>query len=245
MPYSPKTKKNRRRRPYKKKGKRAKTMKVVAMPPQMVYKPNLQGRQSGLPLSRTVTLRYVTRIGIAAVVGNAINFYRFRANSIWQPDYTNNPAYNPHQPFGRDLYSNLYRKYIVKSSKIRVEISPGGGMGGMVGVHLESDAITAPYVNATSYIEAKKGTWITLNPRAGAAPFPNIGCAFSAKKFFNITDIKDNFAEYGALQAANPNEEAFFNIYQQNFDSTASTTNYLVTIDYTVIYGDPIDQLPS
>ena len=83
--------------------------------PQRKYKPQRSLALSGFPQSKVVRLRYVEAIGINPVItGNG--FYVFRANSIFDPNYTG----VGHQPMGHDEWSQSYNHYAVLGSKIKV-----------------------------------------------------------------------------------------------------------------------------
>lgn len=61
-----------------------------------------------------VTLKYCTILPFDLTTGYAER--TFRANGLYDPDYTG----VGHQPFGRDKYTNEYRKYVVINSFISV-----------------------------------------------------------------------------------------------------------------------------
>jgi len=195
---------------------------------------SLMGRPGNLILPKFATMRYCEQITITSSSG-ILSSHDFRANSIFDPNSTG----TGHQPMGRDTYATLYNHYMVTGAKITVK--PTHNLAATVpyaiGVLLSDGAV--PYTHYTEFIEAKKGSWRTVT--GNATNTPSIVCKFSAKKFFNLSDTKDNSRVFGATFGSNPEELAHFHIWYQILESATDTIPLTVTIDYAVQFHEPKD----
>lgn len=202
-----------------------------------------QGFISGLPKQRTIKMRYS---GLGTLVNPAdgtIVLKQFRANGIFDPDYTG----TGHQPMGYDQWKSYYNHYVVLGSRISVRIIPSqdsAGYSAAVGMYL-SDNFTLPYTEYTAFIEANKGSYTICN--GASTNIKALHTNYSAKKFFNVTDVKDNLDRLGSAQNADPTEAAVYNLWYQAADLSTGPTNlqYIVTIDYIVSWSEPQDLAQS
>lgn len=193
------------------------------------------GVPSGIPLSRRGYLRYSESINIVSASGS-LGAHLFRANSCHDPDYTGVGR----QPMAWDEWKALYNHYCVVGSKIKVTVLSDSGTTSpfVVGVYL-SDGTTLPYTNWNGYNEAKKGTQVMINGTPNVRTQSAVA-KFSAKKYFNVTDIKDNFQRLGALTSGNPAELSYFVVYYQQIDTAISDTKtILITMDFIVDFSEP------
>lgn len=205
------------------------------------YKPMIytslkaQGTPSGLPTIKIANLRYVENVSITSTLG-AIQRYSFRANSIFDPNFTG----IGHQPMGRDIWAQLYNNYVVLGSKITAKFTTttSAGQNAAVGVMLDDNA-SLSYSDYSGYVEARKGSNRMMIGRE-AKPITVVS-KFSAKRFFNVVDVKDNIDDLGAVIGNNPNNGAFFNVYYQDLTGSTSTINVSVCIDYIVSFSEPHD----
>lgn len=199
---------------------------------------NTQGYQSGMPKVRRAKLRYSENISLTSTAGST-GVYTFRANFPYDPNETG----AGHQPMSYDQWGQMYNHYVVVGSKITILQMSGGAAATATisGVYL-SDDTTLPYTTPNGFIEAKKGTWRTTTHQRKPTKF---SCNFSAKKFFSITDIKDNTGRLGALVSTNPTELAYFNIWFNDVTGATTTNDYQVVVDYIIQFSEPKDQLQS
>lgn len=72
---------------------------------------------SGVPDRLFVKLKYYDNLTFVSVAP-AITSQVYRANSLFDPDFTN----VGHQPYGFDQWSALYTNYLVRGSSIKVEV---------------------------------------------------------------------------------------------------------------------------
>lgn len=190
-------------------------------------------------------LRYCDYFGLTSSAGT-IGKYVFRANGL----HDCNQSGVGHQPYLWDQVKAFFNSYTVVGAKINFSIIGTNGTGSAVGGHamgviLDNDASTAS--SYTTIVEAGQGRHRLLSPTLGQGP-TSVQGYFSAKKFFNVVNIKDNSALYGAATSADPPSQAFFTCWYQSMteDSGSSTSvQCRVVIDYTVIMAEPIDQAAS
>ncbi len=218
----------RRRRKYKKK----------------TYPFRLQRNMSvGFPKTNAVKLRYVEHSTIQPGTGT-IGTYVFRANGCFDPDFTG----TGHQPNGYDQWSAFYNHYVVVSAiaKVTYQINSGeSDAGGLMtgGIYLSDDATFS--TNLSTILEQSQS-------RRGFDAFSSntkpvtIRKGFSAKKFFNVTNITDNTERLGAPITASPSEVAFFVLYagSANTFQDPPAVNFLVEIEYLTIFSEP-KELPQ
>lgn len=201
---------------------------------------NMLGFVSGMPKVRRAHLRYADTIDLTSTVGS-MAAYRFRATSLFDPDQSG----TGHQPMGFDQWAQLYNHYVVVGAKISIKSlsgQSGSSISSICGCYI-SDDTTFPYSTSDGFIEAKRGAWRTMTHQRNTVSFY---VKFSTKKFFNITDVKDNVTRVGAAVGANPTEEAYFNVWFQDLDGTTSATGrFQICIDYIADFSEPKDLVQS
>lgn len=187
-------------------------------------------------------LRYCETIAIQSVVG-ASGVYQFRANSLYDPNYT----VAGHQPLRFDQLAAFYADYIVVGSRITIR-HVGGGDGNTNAVkcvlYLNDTVVAAP-TDIDSLIEQGRCRYFLTNDNT-AKNQQKLSLNFSAKKFFNITNIKDNEKRIGSNCSDNPVDIAMFVIAVQSMDMASTTTSrFHVTIDYLAIFSQPLKLIQS
>lgn len=209
-------------RPYKKRYRKFKRM----------------GIPSGMPSQRITKLSYVQNTELTSNLG-VITSKLFRANSAFNPSVSS----GGHQPYGYDQWALLFNHYVVLGSKITVKVInsiPNGTSPSYMGCYL-SDDITIPYTDAYQLMEAGKGSYRLNNPGNNRAL--TFGSKYSAKKFFNVTNVKDNY-RLGAPNNASPDEGAVYHIWFQTGNGSTSTVYLSVRMEFIVSWSEPID-LPT
>lgn len=185
-----------------------------------------------VPATKTVKLRYVDQFNLDGPLG--INSTKvFRANSIFDPDF----SVGGHQPLGHDQWAVFYDHYCVIGAKITAKFVSTGNIATtdacMVGILLKdnSNTIAAP----TTIMEQTNSGYAVLT-NSNASQTRTIRKGYSARKFFNLKDVKDNRALVGAAVGSNPSEDAYFHVYQTPLSTAddARPIRVIVTIEYIV-----------
>lgn len=187
---------------------------------------------SGMPRVDRAKIRYSDVVTVSSTTG-ILGSYVFRANSIYDPDFTG----TGHQPMSHDTWSTLFNHYTVTGAKMTITVHPlaGNTTSGVVGIFLNAGS-SAPYGNITGFIEAKRGAYRQISHQASKGS--RLSTKFSARKFFNVSDVKD-VGKLGAAFGANPSEEAYFVVYYQDQESSSSSVRVTVSIDYIVQFSEP------
>lgn len=205
---------------------------------------------SGFPKKKIVKLRYTDSSITLDAASQSTAQHVFRANSVFDPDYTA----AGHQPMAFDQWALLYQRYTVLGSKITVRYTPTSAsnltpayMGCTLGT------VTNPLANFTTgvnyvnnILESKQtgnyqvvGTLYPVQSSKGPR-YASITKTFSAKKFFGKVNVQDGNSTSAAI-TANPSDTAYYSVWMASIDSNnpaAITVN--VSIDYIVMFHEPI-----
>lgn len=221
MPYT-------RKKKYQKKRGR-KSRKTIFRPQRLI--------PTGFPKSTAVKLRYVEAISIDPPIG-AVGHYTFRANSVFDPNNTG----VGHQPMGYDQWSVFYNHYVVVGSKITITTTANSGPG--VGMLLTGVVLTdtpATFTDFTEMMEQGLAKTQKQSVHLNAQRPKSLSKGFSAKKFFNVTNVLDNVSRLGANTGVNPTEVAYFSVFAANSKASADQTvvDFVVTVEYIVVFSEP------
>jgi len=174
------------------------------------------------PARQTAILRYSQNISLNADSTNA-NTYVFRANSIFDPDYSG----VGHQPYGHDQYNGIYQYYRVKSATIVVTNSSAGANNNL-GVSVRSSAAA---ILDREQIREVKGTRYT--PLASTSD-PN--------KLVQKWSLSDQVTTDGteAVIGTNPSTVVYFHVWTApNGSADPGVLALSVDISYIVEFWEP------
>jgi len=169
------------------------------------------------PSRMSCRLRYCSNVSLVTTGGIAT--YLFRANSIFDPDYSG----VGHQPYGHDTYASIYNKYIVKGAWITVSLVSNSTQG-MLGVSLTDDNTVNGDYNT---IRETKGTKYIPLTFTGA---PSVTNQFKID-YLDSSQRELMQANFGA----NPNQVQYFHVwYLSKNGATESGIDATVNITYDV-----------
>lgn len=215
----------KKRKYYKKKNK-----KSVFRPQNYI--------KTGFPKTTMVKLRYVDTFQLDPVQG-LIAKANFSANNLFDPTV----ALGGHQPYMFDTWASLYNHYTVVGSKCSATFTTaGGGQAGLnfCGIHLADDTQSTSTI--THMMEQGLTKYRKITAQGGSSQSTaTVHCNFSAKKFFNITNISDNQQRLGSPVSGAPSEQAYFNVWLGATNNSVDQTAYdvMVKIDYIVLFSEP------
>lgn len=199
----------------------------------------------GFPNQRIVKMRYAAGGLVGITTGQLINQVNFCPSSIFDPDTSG----IGHQPIGHDQWQTFYNHYVVLGCKMSMTVSHDLGLAGraiVCGAYLDDDTVAA--TNWQPLVESGRAAWSIINPGSSVGSEHNqkaIECYYSAKKFFNVKDVKDNITRLGAPFGSNPTENAFFKCFVACSDNSVPNENtaftYTIILDYTVLLSEPKD----
>jgi len=228
------------RRSYK--GRRNGRKKVMR-PRRKYYKSRVVSPRNtfgGFPQTKMTRLRYCDTVTIdpgAAIIG----YYSFRANGIYDPDQTS----TGHQPMGRDIWAQIYNRYVVLGAKITATFSPQEKLSHpyIYGIKIDDDGATVP-LNVSELVESGQSKYRMANNDYTVRGPQSITKYFSAKKWFNVSNVKDNVTRIGAPIGADPADIASFLLWvgPAGHISDSSPWHVTVKIEYIVLFTEPQDQ---
>lgn len=196
---------------------------------------NSSTRSGPFPRSATVSLRYVDNLGSIDPGVGVASVYSYRANSIFDPNYTG----VGHQPYGHDTLATVYSRYKVNSSTITCHFFQDGNLGSALGIcsiTLSSDA-AAP-TNPTLVCETPETSYKPIGTADGGRGITKLVKTYKARRFFGRKRNSDLTANFGV----DPAEVAYFHIQAQGITATADLSEvYLyVTITYNCTITEPL-----
>ncbi len=193
----------------------------------------------GFPKQTTVKLRYITRLNLSPASAGLTAHHSFRANGPFDPDQTG----IGHQPQGYDQWSAFYNHYVVLKARIKATFSIGNTdtTGGMVCGIQTRDVSTFDDAEFERNLENATTSHKVGAYTAGANLPVMVSKTFEAKRFFNVTDVKDNISRLGAVVLSAPTEEAFFTIFVGSSSAGVNpgTVYALVQLEYDVLFSEP------
>lgn len=179
-------------------------------------------RNNPFPAVEYATLRYCIKQTITPSGTGFVGFHSYRANSIFDPDFTNLTTGG--QPYGYDAYATLYNHYQVLSSTITLQGIAEGGSTETPGYGIAMDDDNSFSSDAQRILSAK-GSTFALSAVGGGKP-PILSRTYNAKQ------MPDSSLLASAI-GANPDQDFFFRIFTTT-ESTARSVACLVTINYRV-----------
>lgn len=220
------------------KKKVARKKKGLAPLPQRDYMAKAEiGKSIGFPKSKSTVMKYVDRVPITNTLG-ALNGYKFRANGVWDANYTS----TGHQPYTFDQWSLFYNHYLVTKSRIKVTAVGNNLAPIIIGIYLSDDATILG--NVEGLVESGRGSSAVLPLDVSSKVI--LYADYDAKQFFNKNA---DISEIGADVTSDPAEEAIFSVWSECLNQAGITespeTLFLIEIDYHVTFYEPKDLATS
>lgn len=191
-----------------------------------------------IPKQLIKKFRYCDDVSINASTGQ-VAAHVFRANNMRAPDVTGTTT--SHQPYGFDQYVGpMYNFYTVLGAKISCTFScgqPGDTVENNIicGVQLKDDAA----VTTDPQLIRERGLtrWLSLTNQNTSKKMSK---KFSAKRFFNVADMKDN-DQFSGSQDTGPIRQAYFHVWAASCAPNINPRNVLVNviIEYIVALQEP------
>lgn len=193
------------------------------------------------PLGRTQSarLRYVETIVLnpeAGVCGD----YIFKANGMYDANYSG----GGHQPYGFDQMMVFYKNWTVIGSKITIKLAGTQVSEYWAGVTLRATDANLGGQYLTQLLESPEHhlRMIYNNSDAHLMKGSNIGCKFSAKKFFTAkTSALISDAQYQGDKNKDPDTGAYYHVILCPANTGDLVSQPItVIIDYYAIFTKPI-----
>lgn len=186
---------------------------------------------TGMADRTLLKMKYVERVSLADGVGGVGAIQVYRANSVYDPDYTGTGA----QPLSLDQWANFYNYYKVLGCKIDVKAFP------LTSTVANANCILAIVPTPTIMTVTTDTITASQMPYAktffvGPANGGVIGHAsqyMSTKKIFGKKDVDDE--EYKALLSASPQNAWYYNIIADAVDGLSTfDIDLIVTVTYYI-----------
>lgn len=196
---------------------------------------------SGFPMygRKKVTLSYSDYFSLSVGAVGAANHYVFSANGMFDPNITG----AGHQPLGFDQLTNIFRRYTVINSQIRVvAVTPSGTANScQFGVTLtRSNAL----LSRLQYIESHSSWDIIGGDTNGNMQPRTVMLSATPATFFGTSKpLSEN--DIAGSSSANPTQQLYFHVWCSDAaNGSSGTVLFNVEIAYVAIFHDP-EQMPS
>jgi len=176
----------------------------------------------GVPDRFRMKMKYSDQ-DIASHSSGALSIWNFRANSLFDPDYT----YTGHQPLGFNELAALYGKYKVTHCSMRVSAVSLDSVNNML-VILPRRGVTAPS-NFNQACELPRSRTKLL---AGTGvPSETLSFSYDMADLFG-SQISDQ--DFGALVSANPSNVLYYTVVTgPTNQASTSTVQLQVELEFT------------
>lgn len=197
-----------------------------------------------LPVKYACKLKYADAFSINPGLA-ATGVYSFRANDLFDPNYTS----IGHAPHGFDQLMALYNHFTVIGAKIRfkVAVPSNNDQPFIMAIHLDDDIAVTEGANVTALMEqSRTRRKIIAKPSNASGRELELTHTFSAKRFFSLRSITGE-ADYNGDASTSPAEQAYFHCMIMPMDATSDLSSYscFVEIEYTAVFTEPKDLLQS
>lgn len=190
----------------------------------------------GFPNNKIVTFKYNCYYNLAPDPLGPLATVVFRTNSIFDPEV----SFGGHKPMGVDQWGAFYQQYCVIGSKITARVSQARsavsvaseGAGSVFGIILSRNPAPPSTVDVQPAMEQGLGTWRYSNLTGKPS---SVSLGYSAKRYWNIQSVKDNWSFIGAGFGADPTYQSYWSFYYGALDY-ANATPSAITVNFTIRY---------
>lgn len=198
---------------------------------------------SPLPYRLRTSLKYAqaaTLTGTSGIVARQV----WNASSVYDPDYTG----TGHQPRGFDQLMPLYDHFVVRGSRIRVEVTPTSTSGLCV-AGVATSAVVTPetsWIDYAEYAQNKSCMFPVIFAATGVFPKPVVmEMDYSPEKNLGIPDPLTADKLQGTI-SANPSDNAFFHVWCQDINQSSTVSVWVkAEIIYDVEFIEPVQPAQS
>jgi hypothetical protein len=189
----------------------------------------------GYPDRAQVTLRYATRYLMTTTT--IPTYVDFRANSVYDPDYTGGGA----QPAAWDDWISRYQQCWVTNCRVKVHT-----------IATAAAPLTVALFRKSVYSDTLAGAAVQpysrqFIPRTTGGADMVINMSADIPKMLGIEhDEYIGNTDYACGVGANPTYQWFWSLVQESYDSaTSSVAYYQIELDYDCVFGSRIEQTLS
>lgn len=230
----------RKRKRTSKKGRRVVRRRTRSRARRRLFRKTTRLLRGPVNKRALVKLLYVDTVITSVPVPDALQYHIFRANSLYDPDYTG----TGHQPRGFDELSAAYHHYTVLGAKIHVKCTNNSSNPQVFGIALR--ASTTTQLDPQQIKEEQRRKYKIIQPKpTGETSVSAMSMRFSTKRYFSCKSVigdgsyKGNTGNTGI--GSNPTEQAFFQIFYGNAvqGNTTAAAAFHVSIQYIAMFTEP------
>lgn len=190
-------------------------------------------RGLGVPDSIRTTLKYCESVALTSSSG-ILTTYVFRANGLYDPDYTS----TGHQPYYFDQYALLYWKYCVHACHLKVTVvNDVAHPGGYTVITVRPDHLSGAGPSNTPNTLERPGSALI----ASTSAYPGHASVFRTTEEMTGLTVNEQLAteELCATTTANPTRllSAVLSTQAADFTST-NTVHCFVELEFDVTFFD-------
>lgn len=193
--------------------------------------PGMGSLEWGFPNSIITTLRYCDVKTLTSTT-SATTSTLFRANGIFDPDYTA----GGHQPMFYDQWAAIYNYYTVLGSKIKV-IFKGTSDYSTV-VCLQGSSTTSLSSGVATFLEQNNGVHTIVGPKTNQATVLTMTYSPNENMGQDVKDDGSSMTAVGADPSAGEGTYYFGILAATSDAASTSTLDILVEIEYTVKFTE-------
>lgn len=211
--------------------KRTRTLRQIPLAPTSIGSYN--GIAGGFPSrSKVVTLKFAREFNLNPSAGGAAVEQVFRANSVYDPDYTGVGG----QPYGHDQWASIYSAYCVVRSRIKITACPSSAPTtcGRFGIYISKETAAA----GTTIADVLEKNTSTGSYSTNYSSPPQIArAACDIAKFYSLKDIMDD-PNLSASVTGNPTA-VYYHVWMMGINGgDADSCPFIAEMEFDVIYHD-------
>jgi len=238
MPY--------RKRKYNKKKRKRRGRR------RMKYRKRRKNLRVGFPLKYTCKLRYTDTIVLDAP-SDGTAYHTFRANNIYDPDYSG----TGHQPRHFDMLAEIYDNYTVIGSKLSAKIvgySNSSDDAQAIGIRISPDAsLQTPNTDIAALHEMGRSAATTWTMVKSTEPLQTrtITKKWSQRRMKTIGGSTNDDVLMGTTTGAGPGKQDYFTVFTTAAGMLADIADnppqlrLLITVDYICVFTGMKGNLPQ
>ena len=193
---------------------------------------------AGFPTKKYVTLRYCDELSLTG--GVVTSHHVFRANSLFDPDYTG----VGHQPRGFDQWKLIYNRYNVRRARMTVTyvadgtaaLTPGAVTLWASNLHNDYSTSLASAMERSDY-----GKYEIFGDIHGRNGKKKLTIEVDIAKMRGVKNV-ENEDDLGAVISSSPADAVFMGIDLHTVNgNTTSNIPVTVEIEYDCVFSDPLN----
>lgn len=145
---------------------------------------------------------------------------------------------------GFDQWATFYRSYVVEKAKYHIELLNYSAFQSIVGVVLDNDGTISTDLDTICEqpVAASKLQLAQNPPYLPPATFEG---TVAMSQWFNVTDVRDEVARFGATISADPTNVCFLALFGRDISAAGTVTVYYnMVLEQTIVFSEPA-QLPK